>query len=303
MTASRGHRPLVIGHRGARGLRPENTLPSIDAAIAAGADMIEIDVQLTADGVPAVLHDQRLSPDLYRKDGQWIATTSAPVNEMGWSDLSSYDAGQTRPGSATYKAFPHQAVCGAAPIPRLSEVLDHLGDHGVGLLLEIKNDQPGNAKARWPDLLADSVLLEIGGRTDVPILFQSFDWRVLEAVRQRDAKAQLSALTSATIPPHNLEIGSPLLGRWADDVSRHGPAHVIAGLGWQTWSADFRDLTQAEIEGAHRPGLSVFAWTVNDLATARDLMSWSIDGLITDYPDMIAAPKATGASLRNRSQN
>lgn len=302
MTAPRRRRPLVIGHRGARGLRPENTLPSIDAAIAAGAEMIEIDVQLTADGVPAVLHDPRLSPDLHRKDGRWIAACSAPVDRMAWCDLSAYDAGAARPGSAAERAFPRQAGCEAAPVPRLSEVLDRLGGLGVGLLLEIKNDRPADADARRPDILAESVLLEIGGRSDVAILFQSFDWRILGAIGRRDGKARLSALTSAAIPPGNLEAGSPLLGRWAGDVCRHGPARIIADLGWQTWSADFRDLTRAGIEGAHRLGLPVFAWTVNDPATARTMAEWNVDGLITDYPDMIAAPKAAGSDLRRGSR-
>ena len=87
------------GHRGARGLLPENTLPSFERAIALGVTTLEMDVGVTKDGVVVVHHDRRLNPDLARgPDGQYVRAPAPTIHSLGFEELQRYDVGRLRPG-------------------------------------------------------------------------------------------------------------------------------------------------------------------------------------------------------------
>src|SRR5580658_7410921 len=89
------------GHRGARGLFPENTLSGFAAALAIGVDSFELDVAVTADGVPVVSHDAVLNPDLTRgPDGDWVSARGPLIHTLSLAELEAFDVGRIRPGSA-----------------------------------------------------------------------------------------------------------------------------------------------------------------------------------------------------------
>jgi glycerophosphoryl diester phosphodiesterase len=279
---------LVIGHRGARGLWPENTLAGFEHALELGADMIELDVQVTADGVAAVVHDTVLTGALYRRDGTWLPDPGLPVNAVTWADLRSLDAGRARPDGLVALAFPEQRPLGTARIPRLSEALELLARYDAPILLEIKRDITDPA-ALPAARCAEAVLNEIDGASkgSGEIVVQSFDWTCLAEVRKHKPQTRIAALSSENGSPRNVYRDSPWLGRWAERVWRHGVCKVLADNGWSTWSAAYEDLDPDRIRTAHDFGLQVFGWTVNDAGRAEELVAQGIDGLITDYPDRI----------------
>ncbi|HYL25832.1 MAG TPA: glycerophosphodiester phosphodiesterase family protein, partial [Burkholderiales bacterium] len=89
----------VQGHRGARGYRPENTLPSFARALELGVTTLELDVGVTRDGVVVIHHDRGLNPDLARgPDGQWVSR-AVPIHSLAYAELQRYDVGRLRPGS------------------------------------------------------------------------------------------------------------------------------------------------------------------------------------------------------------
>lgn len=97
------------GHRGARGLAPENTLAAFERALAEGVTTLELDVGLSADDVPVVLHDPALPPDMARgADGRWLTAPTPLLRRLTLAELQAYDVGRARPGSATARAFPKQ---------------------------------------------------------------------------------------------------------------------------------------------------------------------------------------------------
>src|SRR5438874_13628725 len=95
------NRPLIIGHRGARGLYPENTLDGFSRAMGLGVEAVELDVAISADGVPVVTHDLRLNPDIVRDaNGGWLDPPTPCVRDLSFEQLRAYDVGRLRPGSA-----------------------------------------------------------------------------------------------------------------------------------------------------------------------------------------------------------
>ena len=172
------------GHRGARGLFPENTLEGFAAALAIGVTTFELDVAMTADGVPVVSHDAAFNPDLVRRtDGTWITAPGPLIRTLRLADLATYDVGRLRPGSAYAAPFADQRPHDGARIPRLADAL--AVDPVVRFNIEMKTypDHPD-----WtvpPERMAEAVIAvaEQIGVTD-RITVESFDWRGPRHVRR-----------------------------------------------------------------------------------------------------------------------
>jgi len=279
----------IIGHRGARSLLPENTIPGFQKALDLGADMIEIDVQVTSDGVAVVVHDTVLTGALCRRDGLWLPDPGIPVSSATWAELAKLDVGMARPEGPVAKSFPDQQPLPSAQIPRLSEVLAFLALQATPVLLEIKRDVT-DLNALPVSRCVEAILAQIDttSKEAADLIVQSFDWEVLAEVQRRWPSARIAALSSERGTPRTVYEGSPWLGRWADAVCRDGVAPILTENGWSTWSAAHQDLDYDIINRAHHAGLQVFAWTVSDAARARSLVTQGVDGLITDDPERIS---------------
>ncbi|WP_101069095.1 glycerophosphodiester phosphodiesterase family protein [Roseovarius salinarum] len=285
--------PLVIGHRGSRGTRPENTLAAVDDALTADADLVEIDVQVTADGVPAVVHDPVLSGDLARAPGGARVAGDAPrVADLAWAELARFDIGAARPGSAVARAFPGQTPCPGARVPRLAEVVDRVAGSNAGLLVEIKSDPERPGPCTPPAKLAAAVLGEVPEQPAAPdVIYQSFDWRVLREILRLRPGARLSALTAeapGAEAARTVYAGSPWLAGLGRATGAGELLDGAAALGCSIWAPFWGDLTRSRVAAARARGFAVFAWTINEIATARRLAGWGIDGIITDYPAALA---------------
>ncbi len=287
------------GHRGARGLMPENSLPAFEAALALGVTTLELDTVMTRDGVVVVHHDRRLAPERTRDGaGNWIAAeNAAAILSLTAEDLATYDIGRAKPDSRYAGRWPAQAGLDAVRIPTLAEVLarsEALSGGSIRYNIETKI-----SPLSPPDGLVDSADAEcfaqalvaaireagVAGRAAV----QSFDWRTLQVVQRAAPEVETVYLTAEQDWLDNLGRGaaepSPWLGGLDIDWAQVTPPQAIRQAGGAVWSPYYRDLTAADLKQAQALGLRVVVWTVNDPADMGSLIDFGVNGIITDYPD------------------
>jgi glycerophosphoryl diester phosphodiesterase len=259
----------LSGHRGARGLWPENTLAGFAGALALGVDAIELDVTLSHDGKIVVSHDLALNPDLTRgPDGVWLVAPTPVIHRVSAAELRRFDVGRARPGSAVALAHPCQRPADGERIPLLSEVFACVAKNAVILDVELKTDF-WDWRSVDPTVLADAVLVEADragmlGR----LALRSFDWRGLRHARRRFSTLPLAYLTDAA------------------DAAALAMVRREAGGAKATWAPRYSGLRLDLVAEAHGCGLSVKPWTVNDPADMARLIAWNVDGFCTDRPDL-----------------
>jgi glycerophosphoryl diester phosphodiesterase len=286
------------GHRGARGLAPENTLAGFATALAIGVTTLEMDLGISRDGAVVVLHDQRLNPDLVRTgDGRWLAAPGPPVASLSLAELRRFDVGRLRPGSDYARRLPEQRPVDGAQIPTLAEVIALVrkaGNRAVRFNLETKLSPLEPQLAPDPDAFAAAVV-EVVRAEDVirRTTVESFDWRSLQAVQALAPEIGIVCLTAEQPWLDTVGRGQPGPSPWTGgldiDEFAGDVAALAAAAGCDAWSPYFGDLDEAGLRSAHRRDLRVVAWTVNDPALMARLIELRVDGIITDYPDRLRA--------------
>ncbi|GJL81191.1 MAG: glycerophosphoryl diester phosphodiesterase [marine bacterium B5-7] len=284
----------IQGHRGARGVLPENTLESIRYALDVGVDLVEIDINLSADDALLIVHDETTRLDLVRdSEGQWV-TDHTPWRAMTREQVNAFDVGRIRPDSIYAARFAEQESRDGARIPLLEDVARIICErpHG-GINMEIKCNP--NAPMPRPDIdhLASRVVeaidrLQIGHR----VIVQSFNFACVAAIRALDPSLITGCLTSEQIGLDTIGRDHPEPSPWTAglhprDFDGSVPA-MVHSLGVDYWSSEHRDLRKESVDEAHSLGLNVHAWTVNDAKDIERLICWGVDSIISDYPDMLA---------------
>jgi glycerophosphoryl diester phosphodiesterase len=307
------------GHRGARGLAPENTLEAFAEALSQGVTTLEMDLGVTKDGVVVVAHDSRLNRNLTRgPDGVWLPAPGRALIELSLAELRQFDVGRIRPDSRYAQQFPDQRPADGARVPTLAEVVDltrRAGNEQVRFNLETKLSPHAPGLTLPPAAFAEAVVAAVAAagiaeRTTI----QSFDWRSLSAVRALAPDIETACLTMEKqvdgigygLPPGQADTWegnlqqdragpSPWTG-WldVDDFGGDVPA-LVAAAGCAVWSPEFDDLTPAALRRAHALGLEVIVWTVNEPDDMAALIAMGVDGIITDYPDRLRAVMAKRA--------
>jgi len=287
-------RVTLEGHRGARGLRPENTLPAMAIALKTGVDILELDTGVTQDGVVVLSHERRASTlecqdtgPAFAGDPEW------PYIGKLWKDLTltqvkTLDCGRRTPPDPANDPFAGtQEPVPGTRMPTLAEVFelaDRYGARGVTFDIETKLDPTRPEETVDPQTFAAKVVGVIAahGKTRRSVL-QSFDWRTLVAARELAPRLKLAALAQqSTIYP-----GTPwTAGVEVGDAPFEGDlARLAKSIGAEVLSVRHNDVTDALIRAAHRRGLLLIVWTVNDVPSMQALIDRGVDGLITDYPD------------------
>jgi glycerophosphoryl diester phosphodiesterase len=269
------------GHRGARGLWPENTVPGFIGALALGVTAIEMDVALTADAVVVLSHDPILDPSLTRlPDGRWISPPGPWLRELDFAAVRGFDVGCIRPGTAQAAAFPQQGAMDRVPLPRLDEVV--CLDPRAMLAIELKTFPNHPEWTVAPEVMADAVLsvLDRAGATARTRII-SFDWRGLRYLRCLRPELSLGYLTEAeTVAAARLWWDGPAPEDFGGSVPR-----AVAAEGGTVWGPDVATLTRDEVSEAASLGLLVNPWAVNEPDGMRRLIRWGVGALTTDYPD------------------
>ena len=292
------------GHRGARGLAPENTLAGFERALAVGVTTLELDVVLSADGVPVISHDTTANPDLTRDaQGLWLQARGQPFNRLPLAEIAAWDVGRINPASRYARDFPQQVAQDGQGIPTLAALFDRvrgLGARHVRFNIELKIHPGRPAESPDPQTFVRAVLDVVAahGMTH-RVGLQSFDWRIQKVARQIAPGMPLSYL-SAQLPRFNtLTSGEWTAGLRLADFE-DAPA-MVAAAGGKLWSPHFGDLDQRQLQRARELGLRVVPWTVNELQDMARLIDWGVDGIITDYPDRLrTAMERRGMALPPR---
>ena len=294
-------------HRGGRGLAPENTLPAFARALELGVTTLELDTAVTRDGVVVVAHDPLLNPDIARLDGAWLAAKGPAIHDMTFAELSRYDIGRLKPGTAYAKRYPEQVAADGTRYPRLADVFDLVrrrGDRDVRFNIETKVSPLAPHETLPPAEFVRAVIAEIrrAGMARRATL-QSFDWRTLQVAQKEAPEIETVYLTAQQRFLDNVctgaRAGSPAIA--ADDCApspwtagfqlreHRSVPRMVKAAGGAVWSPEYRDIDAARLKEAHDLGLRVVVWTVNEPAQIAALLELGVDGIISDRPDLVRA--------------
>ena len=253
------------GHRGARGLAPENTLPGFERAVALGVTTLELDVGVTRDGVVVIHHDRTLNPDLARgPDGQWVRAPAPAIHSLSFAELERYDVGRIRPGSEYFSRFKDQKPIDGTRIPRLSDLFRIAGGVRFNIETKISPDAPHETLA--PEPFARALIAEVRkAGVEKRTTIQSFDWRTLKVVEREAPEIATAYLTSR----------------------RHPYPEKVHEAGGKIWSPDFTSLSKESLAKAKSLGLRIIPWTVNEPGDIARVLELGVDGIISDYPDRV----------------
>ncbi|GAA4430592.1 glycerophosphodiester phosphodiesterase family protein [Pontibacter saemangeumensis] len=265
----------IEGHRGTRGLMPENTIPAMKKAVDVGANILEVDVQISKDRQVVVAHDPKVNPAItLLPNGEEIPQEDADkhiLHQMDYAAIRKFDV-----GSKGNPDFPEQEKR-KAHMPLLGELIDSVehytaarGLPPVIYNIEIKADPAKDGLYQpVPEELVELVMnvvkeKNIGNRFYV----QSFDIRQIQEVHRRYPQVTIGFLTSdknATLE---------------ENISR-------IGFLPQIYSPYYKLVTSELIEESHRKGMKLVPWTMNTREEMRQLRQLGVDGIITDYPNLL----------------
>lgn len=274
-------------HRGGRGLMPENTLPAFANALSIGVDTLELDLAMTKDGVLVIAHDPQPLPKLTRLNGAFLGEPAPPIWHMTYKELKKFDVGRINPADPTFKQFSRQQPLDGLRMPKLVELLDMVkrsGNETVRLNVETKLSPLEPDQTAAPEPFAEAVVKALrdaglARRSTV----QSFDWRTLRHVQKIAPEIPTAYLSSGrTVGPD-----SPWTAGF--QLKDHGGSipRMVKAAGGAIWSPFYRNVTDEDLKVARELKLPVIVWTVNDAKDMRDLMQRGVDGIITDYPDVL----------------
>lgn len=272
----------VFGHRGARGIFPENTMTGFQYLYDIGVMAVEIDVQNAANRLTVLSHDPHV-----KRPGE---SHFQLVRETSDTQLAGLKVGGLRPGSTDLTLFPDQAQLPDAQVPTFESFCRWAVDHTPMLLnVEIKSHAIDPNLYDPPDVIISDVVdqLEKYALTNRCVI-SSFDWRVLSACALRSPDIPRGYLTleqshGTTMEPNVID-GSPWLNGATREDYGGGLPRLIANLGGKVWSPYFKDLTCKDLSVAHTAGLLVNVWTVNDHDDIDQMIDMGVDGIISDYP-------------------
>jgi glycerophosphoryl diester phosphodiesterase len=284
----------IQGHRGARALRPENTLPGLAHALAIGVDVLEFDVTRTSDGRLILAHDLVVEAQTILDTGPATSGDAQfPYVGKRWSELAlgqieMLDAGDRRPPEPFEDTFEPVPGTGVPTLDQVCRLVAEAAADRVALSVELKTDPSwAVADVRGLTTAAIGVLTGHGLAGRARIL--AFDWRVLKAAEAADPAVPRVAL----VEPQTWVPGSAWLAGLDPAEYQPGPsgqggcAAAARDIGAR-WLSPWDGMTSADvIAGAHKAGLRVAVWTVNDPARMAELRGLGADGIVTDRPDRL----------------
>jgi glycerophosphoryl diester phosphodiesterase len=282
------------GHRGARGLAPENTLVAFRRAIDVGVTTIETDVAVTKDLVPVISHNPNLVPELVRDSaGTWLAAPGPSIHSLTLDELQRYDIGRANPATKYSREFPAQRASDGERFPTLHDLLQIVAraDKPVRLNIETKLTPDNAGDTVDAPTFVRLILAEVdAARLTSRVTIQSFDWRTLREVKRVAPGIPTSCLTIESSGMNTMTPAADGRSPWhagLKDGDYPSVPALVAAAGCSTWSMYWRNLTPAAVADAHAIGVRVLPWTVDDPADMRRLMDMGVDGIITDYPDRL----------------
>jgi glycerophosphoryl diester phosphodiesterase len=255
--ASAAHLP-VHGHRGARTILPENTIPGFEYAVRQGADWIELDLWATRDNVLVVAHDAAMNPKICKGPvGETL------IRKMTLAELRKWDC-----GALGNPDFPQQKSFPGTRVPTFDEVLALAKTPGFRFNVEVKSnpDHPEYAPPidEYARMVVDAIRKH---KLEQRALVQSFDWRILHATEKIAPELPRSALFPTGKMDKDLDYVS---------IARDANVKMV--------SVQYATVTPEKVKQAHAAGIKVIAWTANSADVWDKLLQAKVDEIITDDP-------------------
>ncbi|MFZ9044633.1 MAG: glycerophosphodiester phosphodiesterase family protein [Cyclobacteriaceae bacterium] len=263
----------IQGHRGARGLMPENTLPAFKKALDLKVNTLELDLSVTKDGQLVVSHEPWISPEIcLSQEGEEISehqNRQFNIFQMTYEEVRSYDC-----GSKQHERFPEQERH-ASYKPLLVDMVkeseaygEEIGYQDFNYNIEIKSRPQGDTIFHpVPAEFSDLVYSTIGSLLSWDrVTIQSFDFRVLRYFNENYPEVQLVALVENQ-------------DSWEVNIEKLGFTPKI-------YSPYYKSLRKEDLEAIQAAGMEVVPWTVNTAEEMTQLIEWGVDGIITDYPNI-----------------
>jgi glycerophosphoryl diester phosphodiesterase len=260
------------GHRGARGLMPENTIPAFITALDSGVTTVELDLAITKDKKIIVSHEPWMSAAIcFQPDGSTIREKEEKkfnIYKMNYDEVANYDC-----GSKGNEKFPEQKKLKTSK-PLLTDVIAAIEEHirsytqyEVDYNIEIKSEPQGDNKFHpTPAEFSDMVYSLLDQYLPLErIVIQSFDFRVLKYWHEKYPQVRLAALVENT---------------------KSAEAN-LQDLGFKPaiYSPDFKTISAETVKALQKQKIRVIPWTVNEIDDMKRMKEMGIDGFITDYPD------------------
>ena len=262
----------VQGHRGARGMMPENSIPAFIYAVDQGVTTLELDVVISGDGQVVVSHEPWMNPDICTgPDGKTLKRKSKEdlnIYQLPYEEVSKYDC-----GTLEYGRFPQQKKIFVNK-PLLRDVIKQIErytrsetGYAVSYNIELKSNEAGdNVFHPVPSEFSDLVYRLIDDYLPWErVIIQSFDFRVLQYWNKTYPDVQLAALVE------NMRSVDTNLG--------------ALGFLPAIYSPNYKLINEKTVKELHEKGIRVIPWTVNDKKDMEELAAWGVDGIITDYPN------------------
>ena len=282
----------VVGHRGARGILPENSMVGFDFALSIGVDLLEFDVLLSRDDIPVITHNHEFHGSAVRgADGAFLNGEHPRVASLTMAEIERFDIGRLNTDTEYGRRFPDQAQMDGVRVPRLSELLQLVSQprySAACLMLELKSD---------PDLAQDSAVRErivstvcgevrSAGVTDRTLL-HSFDWALLAECRRQAPDMPLSFLTQLQDNGHDVGEDSSILVTPDFSNPETSVPDEVSRAGGSLWCPHFTELDAAALARARELGLAVAVWTVNEPGDIEAMIDLRVDAIVTDYPGRV----------------
>lgn len=265
-------------HRGGRGVMPENTIPAMLYSLSLdGITTLEMDVRVTADGKLVLGHDNYLNPWFTRKPNGDDLTKEEkeryPVMQMTYAELKQFDV-----GSKVHHLFPKQHKMEVS-IPLLEDVIDSVQHfiekqerEQVFYNIETKSSEEGDHQYNPVPEEFVKLLMEIVEKKGITpyVIVQSADVRTLRVLKEKYPHVRTSYLVGARRKDFTVEEDLEVLG-FRPDI----------------YSPNFKYITPEDVEKCQKMGMKVIVWTPNTKKEIEELKAMGVDGIITDYPELL----------------
>lgn len=261
------------GHRGARGLYPENSIGAMEEALKYPVTTLEFDVVVSKDNKIVVSHEPWINEEFCTDgSGRPVKGKTHNMYKLTYDEIRTFDC-----GSMPHPRFPRQKKIKTTK-PLMQDLINHsesllakLKRPEVEYNIEIKSTVEDEKDGFQPnyetfsDMVISQLLKQIPAKKFV---IQSFDWRVLQYVHKKYPEVRLSALTENKINPEK----------------------DLKTLGFipYAFSPYYKDLKESHVKAFHAKKIMVIPWTINDEAGIKEMKAIKVDGIITDYPDLIS---------------
>lgn len=263
------------GHRGCRGLMPENTLPAMIKALDLGVTTLEMDIAITKERLPVLSHEPWFAQEITTKpDGQYIGEREERklvIYWMTYEQVKTFDVGMK-----PHPRFPHQQKIKAVK-PLLADVIDSAESHAASTgrplpfyNIETKtNPEFDGVFHPKPEEFVDILMTVIKEKAiEKRIIIQSFDFRTLQYLHQKYPEIKTAMLI--------------------EDFDKRDLNDQLSALGFtpSIYSPDYSLVTEKLVKRCHQQNIKVIPWTVNDKTSIEKLKAMGVDGIITDYPNL-----------------